>query len=153
MKIIAHRGLLDGPNKALENNPGSILHCLNLGFECEIDLWKVGDILYLGHDNPTYRVALEFLYNPGLWIHAKNIEALRFLADHPTLMYFWHQNDDYTLTSNGYIWTYPNCPTTDKSVAVLPEWNNPTLDNLPENIYAICTDFCHIVAEKLKNNK
>lgn len=153
MKIIAHRGLLAGPNNTLENNPGSVLHCLSLGFECEIDLWKVRDTLYLGHDRPTYQVDLDFLYTSGLWVHAKNIEALHFLTDHPGLTYFWHQDDDYTLTSNGYIWTYPNRPTTDKSIAVLPEWDDPTLDNLPKNVYAICTDFCHIVAEKLQFNK
>ena len=24
-----------------------------------------------------------------------------------SLNYFWHQTDDFTLTSHGYIWTYP----------------------------------------------
>ena len=24
-----------------------------------------------------------------------------------TFNYFWHQNDKFTLTSKGYIWTFP----------------------------------------------
>ena len=34
---------------------------------------------------------------------------------------FEHQEDDVTLTSEGYIWTYPNKQLTDNSIAVLPE--------------------------------
>ena len=33
---------------------------------------------------------------------------------------FWHQGDDYTLTSNGYIWTYPGKLLTTKSICVKP---------------------------------
>lgn len=31
---------------------------------------------------------------------------------------FWHQEDDYALTSSGYIWTYPDKLLTDKSIIV-----------------------------------
>lgn len=149
MRIIAHRGLVDGPNMTLENNPGHILNTLNSGFDCEIDLWKVQESLYLGHDSPVYKIDVDFLYNQGLWIHAKNIEAFQFLTSQFSLNYFWHQEDNYTLTSNGCIWAYPGQPVTEQCVAVLPERLDPSLDNLPRHVYAICTDFCHIVQEKL----
>ena len=41
-----------------------------------------------------------------IWFHAKNIEAFYELLK-LNIVCFWHQNDDVTLTSNGYIWTYP----------------------------------------------
>ena len=63
------------------------------------------------------------------------------------LVYFWHQEDDYTLTSNGFIWTYPGKVLTDNSVMVLPEWNNPTLENLDYNCHAICTDYVNKLKE------
>jgi glycerophosphoryl diester phosphodiesterase len=41
MKLIAHRGLTDGPNKDLENSPEQILKAIDQGFDCEIDLWII----------------------------------------------------------------------------------------------------------------
>ena len=37
--------------------------------------------------------------------HAKNFEALINLKK-INANYFWHQNDDYVLTSSGYVWTF-----------------------------------------------
>ena len=36
--------------------------------------------------------------------------------------YFWHQNDDYTITSKGYIWAYPGKKLNKNAIYVLPEW-------------------------------
>ena len=49
---------------------------------------------------------------------------------------FWHQNDDITLTSKGYIWTYPGKQPIQSSIAVMPELYN---DNLT-NCIGICSD-------------
>jgi hypothetical protein len=54
--------------------------------------------------------------------------------------YFWHQNDDITLTSNGYLWTYPGKKLTDKSIVVLPEFNFYNKKDL-KKCYGICSDF------------
>ena len=51
-----------------------------------------------------------------LWIHCKNLDALYALHAQEDLNYFWHQEDDFTLTSQGIIWTYPNKPITNRSV-------------------------------------
>ena len=48
---------------------------------------------------------------------------------------FWHQEDDVTLTSKGYLWTYPNKQLTPKSIAVLPE------GVIEEEIAGFCSDF------------
>ena len=148
MKLIAHRGLTDGPNPAIENSPAQILLAIKLGFECEIDLWVINSELYLGHDGPTYPITPEFLKTGEFWIHAKNLGALRWLTD-TCYNYFWHQNDDYVITSYRWIWTYPNKELTQKSIAVLPEWNDPEFKNLPINCYAICSDYVTIIKEKI----
>jgi len=140
MKLIAHRGLVFGPDPALENSPSNIFATLERGFDCEVDLWIINDTFFLGHDGPQYQVSPDFLYTPGLWIHAKNLDALRFLVD-TDLIYFWHQNDDCVVTSNGFIWTYPGKSLTDKSVMLLPEWFDPDFINLNLNCFAICSDF------------
>ena len=49
---------------------------------------------------------------------------------------FWHQEDDVTLTSKGFMWTYPGKPLTDKSICVLPEKNN----QIPKKALGICSD-------------
>jgi hypothetical protein len=141
MKLIAHRGLTNGPNSNLENHPDQIMLALNQGYDCEIDLWILDNQYYLGHDAPTYEIDWKFLENRGLWIHAKNIEALYVLGADNRLNFFWHQEDDFTLTSQGHIWTYPGKSITNNSVVVLPEWHDPEFKNLDLNCYGICSDY------------
>ena len=56
----------------------------------------------------------------GLWCHAKNIAALEELTSLGAHV-FWHQEDDVTLTSRGFLWTYPGKDLTSKSICVMPE--------------------------------
>ncbi len=149
MKIIAHRGLVNGPDKNLENKPKEILDALKQGYDCEIDLWYTNSELWLGHDHPEYFITSAFLENSGLWIHAKNLAALRWLTD-SDLNYFWHQEDDFTLTSKKFIWTYPGKPLTMKSISVMPEWNNPELKNLDFKCYGICSDYANLIEIKFE---
>lgn len=141
MKLIAHRGLINGPDKKLENQPNQILSALEKGYDCEIDLWKIYNKFYLGHDYPEYPIEQDFLFKSNLWIHAKNLDALYWLSN-TNLVYFWHQNDDFVITSNGYIWSFPDKPLTDKSIRLMPEWKDPefkTIKKIP--CYGICSDF------------
>jgi hypothetical protein len=140
MKLISHRGLIEGPNTTLENQPAVITYALQQGFDCEIDLWLVDNQLYLGHDNPQYHIGDGFLQKAGLWIHAKNIEAFHWLTS-TDLNYFWHQNDWYTLTSHRFIWAYPGYTPTNKGVQVVPEMVDPELKNLDFNAYGVCSDW------------
>ena len=57
---------------------------------------------------------------------------------------FWHQEDDFTLTSRGFIWTYPGKELTLKSICVLPE----STDNEIGECFGICSD----VIKKYKQN-
>jgi len=142
MIFISHRGNINGINKKSENNPKYIQSAINKGFNVEIDVWYK-DAFYLGHDRPQFKVTKRFLENKKLWCHAKNLEALEKLQKINT-KHFWHQEDDYTLTSNGFIWTYPGKKLSNKSICVLPELKK---NKLPKFISGICSDFI----EKYKN--
>jgi len=147
MIYIAHRGLTDGPDINLENRPEQIEYALSEGFDCEIDLWVVNSELYLGHDKPDYPIDIKFLEKFGLWIHAKNLAALLWLTD-TNFTYFWHESDKFTLTSNNFIWTYPDNELTGKSICVMPEWKDPEFKNIPTNCFGICSDYVRKLRDK-----
>jgi len=141
MIYISHRGNLTGKKPEMENKPSYISDALNQGYHCEVDVWFVNNKFMLGHDEPKYGfpfVLFRSFYNK-LWIHCKNLEAISALNDFPEthlLNYFWHQNDDVTLTSKGYIWAYPGKQPIKSSIAVLPEIHN---DDITHAI-GICSD-------------
>lgn len=154
MKLISHRGNTNGPNFLEENKPEYIEIAISKGFDVEIDIHYdvVQNNIYLGHDKPQYIIDWDWLkkYKDNLWIHCKNIEVLfKFSQTTCEFNYFWHQNDDYTLTSKNYIWTYPGKVHTSNSIIVMPElYLNLDLNSLNKyNVYGICTDYPH----KLKN--
>ena len=139
MKLIAHRGNLFGPYPTRENEPQYILEALRSGYDCEIDVRYINDEYYLGHDGPTYKIELQFLLSNSnkLWIHCKNFEAFDKLIQIKELNIFWHQNDEYTLTSHGYIWSYPNMITSKQCIILMPEWHNFVYGDG----YGICSDY------------
>ena len=78
LKLIAHRGNINGIHN-YENDPVYVSDMIDrYCFDAEIDVWFVGGILYLGHDYPRYKIRFEYLdrYKNNLWLHCKNIEAL-----------------------------------------------------------------------------
>lgn len=136
MLYISHRGNLEGVNKKDENRPDYIVNAINKSFDVEVDIWFEKNTFFLGHDNPDYPIGIDFIKKKRLWFHAKNIDAFYELLK-LNVICFWHQNDDVTLTSNGYIWTYPGKKLTQNSICVLPEINNTNkLD-----CAGICSDY------------
>lgn len=146
MKVIAHRGNLNGPDPENENKYSSIQSCLDLGFDVEIDIWAIDGQLYLGHDKPQYAIDKPSVASVGLngWFHCKNLGALEYFKDNfNSLNYFWHQSDDYTITNNGYFWTYPGKLIGEQSIIVLPEIieGSEVVKMLAANPYGVCTDY------------
>jgi hypothetical protein len=135
MRIISHRGNLFGPNPDKENHPDYINFALDHGVECEIDLWKVGDRLFLGHGAPQYEISVQFLNTPNLWIHIKNTEALMWACS-TKLNYFWHETDLATLTSHGYVWCFPG---NYLSAGITVLTGNEI--KVPEKVLGVCTDY------------
>lgn len=143
MKFISHRGNLYGSVPAMENHPMHIEAALKSGFDVEVDVWYHNDDLYLGHDEPQYRIPPYYKNHSSLWYHAKNIEALKYLQvfrRDSTIKYFWHQEDDYTLTSNDKIWVYPGKQLVPESIAVMPE---RSYEGDLWRCFAICTDYVY----------
>lgn len=143
MIYIAHRGNVSGQNLEFENSVLYIEQALNMGFDVEVDLHYVNGVLYLGHDDPQYPVDLSWLLanTSRLWIHCKNSGAMEF-CQRTDLHYFWHQNDDYTLTSNGIIWAYPGKePPSKKTITVLPELVWKISDYRRHVTMGVCSDF------------
>ena len=62
MKLISHRGNLNGTNKDLENNPNQVDNVLSKGYDCEIDLYVRNKKFYLGHDSERYPINLDWIY-------------------------------------------------------------------------------------------
>lgn len=137
MKFIAHRGLMNGPDTVLENHPDQIDLAIEEGFDVEIDVWYINGKLLLGHDTPSYKINLNFLQRPAVWAHAKNLDALAYMLDNQVHC-FWHENDQRTLTSQGWVWTYPNKQVCSKSVLVVLEKD---LILPKEEFYGVCGDY------------
>lgn len=135
MILISHRGNIDGRNPIYENSDKYCQTAIDKGFNVEIDVWYT-DTWWTGHDRPGYRVSVDFLKKKEVWCHAKNIEALNRLLDLGAHCFF-HQNDNVTLTSKGYLWTNPTHQLTEKSICVLPELQSISIDGCA----GICSDY------------
>jgi hypothetical protein len=136
---ISHRGNVDGKIKNIENSPDYVQRALSLGYEVEIDVWFVDGSFYLGHDEPLYLVQESFLENENFWCHAKNEEAFNKMMVNSNIHCFWHQTDDYTLTSKGIPWVFPGKKVHNNSIWVLPE--NTIYKNIMINCLGICSDY------------
>ena len=152
MIYISHRGNTDGPKPELENQLGYVENAIACGFNVEVDLWVNEFGIYLGHDKPQYAVPKEWLIDRTnqIWVHCKNPEALSFSMQNG-LNCFFHNVDDYTITSRGYIWSYPGTKhTSNKCIKVLPELSLGEIDSGWEKQYfGVCSDF---VANLIKQN-
>ena len=154
MIFISHRGNTQSTNLNEENNPTYIEKAIELGFEVEIDLRVHNNNLFLGHDTNQYLIDQNFLtkYRSKIWIHAKNDESLKYLSDtNEDLNFFWHEEDSYTITSKGYVWTHFNKNTelknnnfifSKKTILTLPELSDINkFDEIIDKKYCgICSD-------------
>lgn len=141
MMLIAHRGNTVGPS-ASENKPEYLAEAIERGFTVEVDVWTTRGGLWFGHDRAEHLVPDGWIerYASSSIFHCKNLEALvsmRLIGCH----YFWHQEDEYTLTSKGVVWVYPHRP-------FLPTRNficcQPDARTLPEDwrgLGGICSDY------------
>lgn len=140
MKIIAHRGNIDGSKLDKENAPLYVDIALISGFDAEVDIWLINDELYLGHDKPKYLINLDWLIQRSdkLWIHCKNTNAVVYFNEiDKNFNYFYHENDLMTLTSKSNMWVFPGNQPICGSIAVLPEINEDDISQC----FGICTDY------------
>jgi len=141
MNLIAHRGNFQGREKDNENNPRHIDRSLIHGFDAEIDIWFMNDNWYLGHDYPFFQIEMNWLKERqnNLWIHCKNIEAImRIRETDYKFNFFWHDNDDFAITSKGFIWSHPKNGPVEGTIYVMPEKNDDATFSL--KLDGICSD-------------
>jgi len=140
MILISHRGNTNGKFESYENEPNYIDKAIKEGYDVEIDVWYIDDLIYLGHDKPQYVVDFKWFMDriSKLWIHCKNIEALiSFQESGYEFNFFWHQEDDVTLTSKNYTWAHPGKQPIKNSIAVMPEIHK---ENITQCI-GVCSDY------------
>jgi hypothetical protein len=140
MILISHRGNINGKILETENHPDYIDKAISLGYDVEIDIWMVNGVFFLGHDEPQYKIEINWVddRNNKLWVHCKNTEVMEFFNKfNYDINYFWHQNDNIVLTSKKFLWVHPGKQPINNSIAVLPEQYN---DDIKKCI-GICSDF------------
>lgn len=125
-----------------ENTIEAIEQALLYCNKVEVDIRRIGERWYLGHDTPDYLVTEDFLLDNAskLLLHCKNLAALTTLSNYQydSIEYFWHQEDNYTLTSNNHIIAYPGQPINEMCILMMPETNNYDTDTW--DCWAVCTD-------------
>jgi len=138
MILISHRGNINGKT-LLENSPNYIDDAIKKGYDVEIDIRYIRNKLYLGHDYGQYLISSDWLNDrkDKLWIHCKNHESMEYLNE-TDLNWFWHDIDDVTLTSKGFIWCHPKIKPIKNSISVLPDTYN---FELLGECMGICSDY------------
>ena len=139
MRLISHRGNINGIIPQNENTKKYIENAILSGYDVEVDIRYINNQLFLGHDEPIEKIDFDWLSKKEkfLWIHCKNIEALIFLKE--SLNCFYHTTEDYVLTSRGDIWSFSGIKLYKNIIAVLPENHNYDKKDL-EKCYGICSD-------------
>ena len=154
MILISHRGNINGPEPKYENSPVRIDECINAGYDVEIDLRHLNGNLYLGHDTLQYKIDESWLLqrNKNLWVHCKDKDAFHYALKTRKLNCFWHDNDDYTMTSWGFVWAYPGKePAGPQCIAVMPELHFPTPFIVKQTYYGVCSDVIEDIRNYINN--
>ena len=142
MFIISHRGNLSGPNEDEENQSFYIKHALQKCDFVEVDIWIKNGIIKLGHDKPQYVFDSDLLNNSKIIWHAKTLEAIKYLKRNK-LHYFFHDKDEYTITSHGFIWAHPKARNFEGCICVMPEevYGKDFINKDYDSFLGICTDY------------
>lgn len=137
MRLISHRGNITSKIPYKENTQQYINDALVAGFDVEIDVWKISDKWYLGHDSATNEIYIDFLKSDNLLCHAKNKDAFEEMLQCKSIHCFWHQEDTYTLTSRGIPIIYPGKDIIKNSIVMekcMLSYNDI------QGCYGICSD-------------
>lgn len=146
-RIIAHRGLLEGPDSGLENTKSNIEEALSMGFDVEIDIKDFRSNnpfnIDIGHDHITDSYEFKEFHdlvkkypNSIFWMHCKNLKSLsKFLVNYDlpsNCEIFAHDKDFAAITYPlGCVWVYPKQYFGEVNLSyyidVLPEtWGPPS---------------------------
>ena len=150
--FISHRGNTEGVWAERENSPDYIDRAIKLGYDVEVDLRSKDGKLWLGHDEPQYEVCISWLLGrrKNLWVHVKDYGALVSIM-RTELRFFCHEQDKYTLTSNGYIWSHDlNNKMNDRCIVPLLS-SKEVASYEQRGFYAVCSDYIYECEEKFND--
>jgi hypothetical protein len=142
MIIISHRGNIRGPIPDKENRPSYIDCAIGNGYHVEIDVRSINGELWLGHDEPQYKVDHNWLDKRRnyLWLHCKNLEAAKECWVYHS---FCHTEDPFIYTSTGKIWLHDLSMRIDSNV-IIPLIDKDEVESfisVGEQPFGICTDY------------
>ena len=142
MKIISHRGNIRGPVPDKENRPSYIDCAIGNGYDVEIDVRSINGELWLGHDEPQYKVTHTWIRERknSLWIHCKNLEAAKQSWIYQA---FCHTGDPFVFTSTGHIWLHDLGSVIDEKtiIPLLSKDDVKQFSHLYQNSFGVCTDY------------
>ena len=158
MKIISHRGNIRGPVLDKENRPSYIDCAIGSGYDVEIDVRSAEGSLWLGHDEPQYRIDHTWIEKRKayLWLHCKDYQSALECQKYQS---FCHATDDFIFTTTGHIWMHvPDPPPSEKAVyhklpidqnVIIPLLEDERIDDFKQSDaytsgqtpYGICTDY------------
>lgn len=146
MIVISHRGNIRGPVPDKENRPSYIDCAIGNGYHVEIDIRSINDELWLGHDEPQYKIDHNWLDKRRnyLWLHCKNLEAAKECWAYHS---FCHTADPFTYTSTGKIWLHDLSMRIDNNT-IIPLINKDEVESfitVGETSFGICTDYPHLL--------
>jgi hypothetical protein len=132
---------MSGPNPARENAPDYIDEAIVAGFQVEVDLRRIDDYWFLGHDYPQYKVTEQWLNERkgDLLLHLKDFSALKWKSKN--WHFFCHSNDSFTFTSQGLRWLHDLSLEPDEFTIVPLMTLDLILSYRPRIIHAICSDY------------
>jgi glycerophosphoryl diester phosphodiesterase len=145
MKLIAHRGNINGKINTRENTQLYIQEAIDKGYDVEVDVWYKDNKFWLGHDYPEIKTDLNWLLKrqDSLWVHCKNFKALTQLIK-TNLKLFYHEKEDYTIISNKCIWAHNLNNIDDK--CIIPLLSKEDINNWkPKKVLGICSDYIELL--------
>lgn len=154
MLFISHRGNVNGPmSQRYENNPKIIEKVIRAGYLVEVDLQIHQGKPYLGHDEPFHKVTRAWIekWNPHLFFHAKTREAVEWIYSGECLIdrWFFHEQEKYTLVSDGSLWTHDlTKPPLKHSIVPLISFSSVKEYPFTTNFEGICTDWIEDAVER-----
>ena len=151
MKLISHRGNIRGPIPDKENRPSYIDCAIGNGYDVEIDVNYVNGELWLGHDEPQYKVTHTWIQERSkyLWLHCKDFESAKECWKYQS---FCHSGDPFVFTSNNKIWLHGENESiyTLDDMTIIPVINKQestsfnTANGIP---FGVCTDYPAILKD------
>ena len=152
MKIISHRGNIDGVISSKENSPEYIDTAINLGYDVEVDIRFINGKFYLGHDTPDYEISETWmeLRRDKIWFHCKNLESASRIGLLDGLKFFCHTSDSFVLTSTNHIWVHDLNMKLDNR-CIIPLLSDKDIISYNNKIvYGVCTDYISFAEYSLK---